>query len=148
MTVHSVESLSDYEKSISEAKPDQLVLVDFYATWCPPCKAIAPYLDDLSNEHVDVTFLKVDVDKVKDVAIKEDVKSMPTFVCYLDGKMTYKFVGADKERILDVIKNKGTSNLPERSNINWVRIVMWIFLGLYYFYKNGVLQEWMKKIGL
>ena len=146
MTVHSIESLSDYEKSISEAKPEQLILIDFYATWCPPCKAIAPFLDELSDEHVDVVFLKVDVDKVKEVAIKEDVKSMPTFMCYVDGVVTCKFVGADKDRIIDVIKNKGVSSLPPASNTNYTRIFMWIALAVYYCWKNGMVEQWFKQV--
>merc|ERR1712071_271747 len=107
MTVLSVESLEDYEKYLAEAKTDQVVLIDFYATWCPPCRAIAPYLDELSNEHVDILFLKVDVDKVKDVAKKEAINCMPTFVCYVNQTQTAKLEGADKQQIKDVIDNNG-----------------------------------------
>lgn len=146
MTVLSVESLEDYEKYLTEAKTDQVVLIDFYATWCPPCRAIAPYLDELSNEHVDILFLKVDVDKVKDVAKKEAINCMPTFVCYVNQTQTAKLEGADKQRIKDVIDNNGIATLAPPSNRNYTQIVMWVFLAIYYCYQNGLFKQWAEYV--
>ena len=62
------------------------VLVDFYATWCGPCKMLAPVLEKIANEHEDLTVLKIDVDEVGDLAAKYDIRSIPTLILFEDGK--------------------------------------------------------------
>ncbi|CAI4217795.1 unnamed protein product [Parascedosporium putredinis] len=65
------------------------VIVDFYADWCPPCRAIAPVFSQLADEYAvtgHVAFAKVNVDNVKDVAAKYGVSAMPTFVVFRNGK--------------------------------------------------------------
>jgi thioredoxin 1 len=71
-----------------------VVLVDFYAEWCGPCKMTAPILDQLSDEKKDIKFVKVDVDKNPDLASQYSVFSIPTFVVVKDGKVVHQFSGA------------------------------------------------------
>ncbi len=62
------------------------VLVDFFATWCGPCKMLAPIVEKVASEHEDVTVLKIDVDEVPDVAAKYGIRSIPTLILFEDGK--------------------------------------------------------------
>merc|ERR1739849_6671 len=62
--VNLIEKKEDYEKLVNDTK-DKLILVDFYAEWCPPCKMIAPHLVILAEANENVYFGKVDVDKTK-----------------------------------------------------------------------------------
>ncbi|CAG0884732.1 unnamed protein product [Cyprideis torosa] len=78
---------------------DKLVVVDFHATWCGPCKMIAPKLVDMSKELPDVVFLKVDVDELEDVAAKYQVSCMPTFIFFKNGNKVHEFSGANAEKL-------------------------------------------------
>ena len=62
------------------------VLVDFFATWCGPCKMLAPVLEKIANEHEELTVLKIDVDEVPDVASKYDIRSIPTLILFENGQ--------------------------------------------------------------
>ena len=62
------------------------VLVDFFATWCGPCKMLSPVLEKVASEHKDLTVLKVDVDEVGDVATQYGIRSIPTLILFEDGK--------------------------------------------------------------
>ena len=62
------------------------VLVDFFATWCGPCKMLAPIVEKVASEHKDITVLKIDVDEVPDVAAKYGIRSIPTLILFEDGK--------------------------------------------------------------
>lgn len=76
------------------ADKDHLVLLDFTATWCGPCKGLAPKLQDLANQHGDkVTVYKVDVDKNPKVAQRFNVRSVPTMVLFEDGKPVGQLTG-------------------------------------------------------
>lgn len=76
-----------------------LSVVDFYATWCGPCKAVAPKLAALAAETTSVKFYKMDVDEVEDVAEAEGVNALPTFKLYKDGKCVATSQGANIEAI-------------------------------------------------
>ena len=62
------------------------VLVDFFATWCGPCKMLAPVLEKVASEHEELNVLKIDVDEVPDVAAKYGIRSIPTLILFEDGK--------------------------------------------------------------
>lgn len=70
-----------------------LVLVDFYATWCGPCKMMHPVLDDLSNNNHDLKIIKVDTDKYPELARNYAVMSIPTIILFNDGQIINKNVG-------------------------------------------------------
>ena len=89
-----------------KAAGKKLVVVDFFATWCGPCKQIAPQFAELSGSYGSkVKFLKVDVDKAKSLSQKYQVSSMPTFLFLKNGKQLDKLAGAN----IDAIKQKISS---------------------------------------
>ncbi len=71
-----------------------LVVVDFYADWCGPCRMTSPILEALSQEMKDVKFVKIDVDSNPDLAAQYSVFSIPTFLIVKDGKVVSQFSGA------------------------------------------------------
>nr|ABK24945.1 unknown [Picea sitchensis]ABK25545.1 unknown [Picea sitchensis] len=75
----------------------RLVVVDFTATWCGPCRVISPVFVELSKKFPEIFFLKVDVDELRDVAQEWDVEAMPTFIFIRDGRAVDKVVGAKKD---------------------------------------------------
>ncbi|CAF1654953.1 unnamed protein product [Rotaria magnacalcarata] len=83
---------------------DKLVMVDFFATWCGPCKNIAPHIDQLSSQYPNAVFLKADVEKCTNEALKYSIKAMPTFVFFQHGKEVARLQGASKDPIEQTIK--------------------------------------------
>ena len=74
---------------------DKLLVVDFYATWCGPCKKLSPTLDEVSEEFAgQVNIVKVDVDESEDLAIDYGIRSVPTVLFFKNGQQVDKFVGA------------------------------------------------------
>jgi len=100
--VKEVKSSSDFAAEL-KAAGEKLVVVDFFATWCGPCKRIAPTLEKLSQELTDVVFLKVDVDEVSDVASEQNVSAMPTFLFFKKGEKVAEVVGANEEKLKGTI---------------------------------------------
>lgn len=92
-----------FEKII--AQNGKTVLVDFWATWCGPCRMIAPVLEEVAKERPDVTVCKVDVDEERDLALEYGVSSIPTLLVFRDGKIVNQSIGAmPKERILAMLQ--------------------------------------------
>ena len=80
------------------------VLVDFWATWCGPCRMVAPIVEELASETPDVTFAKVDVDENPDVAMGLGITSIPTLMLFKNGELVERMVGVQpKETIKKVI---------------------------------------------
>lgn len=84
---------------ISEIPKTGYVVIDFFATWCGPCKRVAPFFEQLAEEYVGVTFLKVDVDETAELVDIFGVQAMPTFVFLKDGVIVKKVEGADMAQI-------------------------------------------------
>ncbi|WP_346935815.1 thioredoxin [Clostridium sp.] len=85
---------------------DGVVVVDFFATWCGPCKMLAPIFEELSTEmEGKVKFIKVDVDQCPDIAMKYSVASIPTIIVFKDGNNVNTTVGfIPKERIKEIVE--------------------------------------------
>lgn len=92
-----------FEKEVLKA--DVPVLVDFWATWCGPCRALGPILDEVSEEVSSVKIVKVNVDEESDLAGDFRIMSIPTMILFKDGKPVEKSVGLlQKSEVLDLIK--------------------------------------------
>ena len=82
------------EQEFAEITSSKTVLVDFFATWCGPCKMLSPVLEELSSEYEGkLEFVKVDVDECGNVAQKFGVMSIPTVILFKDGKAVSSFMG-------------------------------------------------------
>ena len=82
------------EQEFVEITSNKTVLVDFFATWCGPCKMLSPVLDELSSEYEGkLEFVKVDVDECPNVAQKFGIMSIPTVMIFKEGKVISSFMG-------------------------------------------------------
>ena len=77
----------------NELIKNEKVLVDFFATWCGPCKMLAPVFDTLSEELTDADFVKVDIDQSLELAQKFGITTVPTMMIFKDGKVVDTLVG-------------------------------------------------------
>ena len=80
------------------------VLVDFWASWCGPCRMIAPVLEEVAAERPDVKVCKVNVDEEQELAISYGVSSIPTLLVFKNGQLVNKSIGAiPKQKILEML---------------------------------------------
>lgn len=84
-------NLTDANFDAEIAKGD--VLVDFWATWCAPCRMLAPVIDQLAEKHTDVKVCKVDIDAQPELARRYNVMSIPTVIFFKNGEEKDKSVG-------------------------------------------------------
>ena len=97
---------SEFQTTISN--PNRPVLVDFTASWCGPCKSIAPLLDAALDEYAGrADIVKVDIDKARGLAAKLGIRGVPTLMVYKNGAMLDKHVGALNKAQLDKLLSSG-----------------------------------------
>ncbi|KAJ8917391.1 hypothetical protein NQ315_002415, partial [Exocentrus adspersus] len=94
---------ADLDSKLGDAG-DQLVVIDFFATWCGPCKMISPKLEELSKEYTNILILKVDVDECEDIAMEYNISSMPTFVFIKNKAVVTTFSGANYDKLKQTIE--------------------------------------------
>ncbi|CAO2816253.1 unnamed protein product [Amaranthus hypochondriacus] len=98
--VHTFHSANRWLLHFNEVKDsNQLLVVDFAASWCGPCKFMEPAVQAMSNKFSDVEFAKIDVDELPDVAREFEVQAMPTFLLLKKGIVVDKVVGAKKDEL-------------------------------------------------
>ena len=88
----------DFEKTITDNK---LVFVDFWATWCGPCRAFGPTFEAASEENPDIVFGKVDIDANQDLASAAGIQAVPTLMIAKQGQIIFKQAGALRAEDLD-----------------------------------------------
>jgi len=100
--VNQLHSMTSFKTSVEEGSADQIVVIDFFATWCGPCKVISPVVAKMSDEEPykeKVTFYKIDVDEAPDVAQELGIRAMPTFAIFKNGKKVDEVVGANERAL-------------------------------------------------
>lgn len=88
-------------KNFKTVARNGLVLVDFWASWCGPCKMIAPILNEIAEEyHGQVTIAKVNVDENKQISNKYNIRNIPTMILFQDGKQVKRIMGVKPKKAL------------------------------------------------
>ncbi|MEM0202562.1 MAG: thioredoxin [Archaeoglobaceae archaeon] len=85
---------------LNAIQSDKLVVVDFYADWCMPCRFLSPVLEKLSKQFKDVEFYKINVDENQELAFEYGISSIPTVLFFRKGKVIGGFVGAMPESMV------------------------------------------------
>ena len=101
MSVIHIDKNSFQQEVINSSKP---VLLDFWASWCGPCRMIAPVLDEIAQERSDIKVCKVNVDEQPELARQFGIMSIPTLIVFKDGKIVNQAMGArPKNQILAML---------------------------------------------
>ncbi|KAF2474013.1 thioredoxin-domain-containing protein [Lindgomyces ingoldianus] len=105
--VHNLAKKAEFDEALKTK--DQLIVLDCFATWCGPCKVIAPQVVKFSDVYPTAKFYKLDVDEVPDVAQELGIRAMPTFLLFKNGEKVAEVVGANPKALEAAIKD----NMPK-----------------------------------
>lgn len=106
-------SASDLTSLLARGGSTKLVVIDYFTTWCGPCKAIAPLFNELAHAHKEkVLFAKVDGDRARDLCEQEGITGFPTFHFYLGGKKIESFSGADRQKLQRIVEEHANYEPP------------------------------------
>lgn len=93
---------SNFEEEVVNS--DKKVLLDFWASWCGPCRMVAPIVDEIADERTDIKVGKVNVDEEQELTMRFGITSIPTLIVFENGKVINQIVGArPKEAILEML---------------------------------------------
>ncbi|KAF1829441.1 thioredoxin-domain-containing protein [Decorospora gaudefroyi] len=101
--VHNLQTKSAFDEALAEK--ETLMVLDCFATWCGPCKVIAPQVVKLSDKYPTARFFKLDVDEVPDVAQELGIRAMPTFLLFKGGEKVAEVVGANPKALEAAIQS-------------------------------------------
>lgn len=101
-TEHKTMTVAEFDKAIASEK---LTMVDFYTTWCGPCKMMAPFIEEIKNEQSSVVnVLKVDAEAQIDISERYKLEGYPTVIFFKKGEVIFKQLGAlDKEGLMQLV---------------------------------------------
>ena len=112
------------ERTFSDAIQKGIVLVDFWAPWCGPCRAFAPIFEKAAGENTDIGFCKVDTEEEPDLAIEHGIQAIPTLMAFRDGILLFQQAGAlpgnalqkliEQIKALDMIKVRAEVEGPAK----------------------------------
>ena len=105
-----VKEITELEELTDTLEKNNVVVVDYWATWCGPCKVIAPLYKTLDEQHENVCFLKVNVDEASELASAQEIQCLPTFQIYKNKELFDTVTGADKVKLQEVIGNSLKEN--------------------------------------
>jgi len=97
-----IQSVEEFDAAIKEG----LVLADFFATWCGPCKMLAPVLEEVANENEDLLVLKIDVDEVGELAARYGIQAIPTLMLFKNGARVETRMGYQNKNQLQAFIRK------------------------------------------
>lgn len=101
MSIHKVSELDEYLRYLSKRGK---VVVDFSASWCGPCKVIHPEYERLAEEYEGrIFFIEVDVEEGIDIATRDNVSAMPTFITYYGGEEVSRMKGANPQNLREMV---------------------------------------------
>jgi len=99
MEIMEIQGSEQFEQEV--INENKMVFIDFYATWCAPCKMMSPIIEEIAKEYKEVKFVKIDIDNNEELAIKYNVMSIPTMIIMKNGEVAKTFVGVtNKEDII------------------------------------------------
>lgn len=103
MTIKHLETEAAFDDALKAAK-DKIVIVDFYADWCGPCKRLAPALEKMAEQHTNVHFYKVNVEENVAISKRYKISAMPTILFFKSHEQVDKVIGADISKITDKLE--------------------------------------------
>ena len=83
--IMEIKNTEEFEKEVINS--NQTVFIDFYATWCKPCKIMTPIIEEIAKEYKEIKFVKMDIDKNEELAIKYNIMSIPTMMIIKNGEV-------------------------------------------------------------
>ena len=97
-----INTAAEFDAAIKEGT----VLVDFFATWCGPCKMLSPVLEEVANENPNLTVLKIDVDEVGELAARYGIQAIPTLMLFKNGQRVETRMGYQNKNQLIAFINQ------------------------------------------
>ncbi|TGO41973.1 hypothetical protein BHYA_0014g00580 [Botrytis hyacinthi] len=101
MGVHNIANATEFKSALTD---NQVVVLDAFAVWCGPCKAIAPRVVKLSEDYPAAHFIKIDVDELPEVSQELGIRAMPTFIIFKGAEKIAEVVGANPAALESAIQ--------------------------------------------
>ena len=134
----------DFNEFVKEGN----VVVDFYATWCGPCRMLAPIIEDLSEENPNIKFGKLDVDQVSQVASRYMIQSIPTLLFFKDGTLVHSQIGFSSQEALEDTLEKSQNKYNEIINSEVLDDILDSGMHINIEYSQKIYEKMKKVIGL